>query len=91
MTDFEASYFKPLNAWASAHGMAWGVAETGFTDSAAEVDPAWVQNTYNLMKKNNGVAFTYFNTTLNSIANWALSTTVKKNGYSSALRTTPTL
>jgi hypothetical protein len=91
MTNFEASYFKPLNAWASAHGMAWGVAETGFTDSASKVDPAWVQNTYNLLKRNNGVAFTYFNTTLNSIANWALSTTVKKTSFTTALRTTPTL
>ncbi len=91
MTDFAKSYFKPLNAWTSAHGMAWGVAETGFTDSASNVDPQWVTNTYNLMKANNGVAFTYFNTTLNSIANWALSTSVKKTSFSTALRKTPTL
>jgi hypothetical protein len=91
MTDFAKSYFQPLNAWTKAHGMAWGVAETGFTDSAATKEPQWVANTYNLLKANNGVAFTYFNTTLNSIANWALSTTVKKTGYASALRSTPTL
>ena len=71
--------------------MAWGVAETGFTDKAAEVDPQWVQRTYNLLKANNGVAFTYFNTTLNSIAYWALTTATKKAVYTAALRTTPTI
>jgi len=90
VTNMEGSYFKPLNTWATAHGMAWGVAETGFTDAAAVLDPAWIQKTYLRMKANNGVAFTYFNSTLNSTANWALSTAAKKAGYTTALRTTPT-
>jgi hypothetical protein len=37
------------------------------------------------------VAFTYFNTTLNSVANWALSTVTKKKGFKDALRPTPTI
>lgn len=90
-TDMEGDYFKPVSAWAKSRGIAWGVAETGYTDKASIDDPQWIQRTYNLMKANNGVAFTYFNTTLNSIANWALSTDVKKNAYKAAIRTTPTL
>jgi len=90
-TDMENDYFKKFAAWANPKGIAWGVAETGFTNKAAEVDPQWVQRSYNLMKKHNGVAFTYFNTNLNSIANWALETDTKKRVYAAALKTTPTL
>ena len=43
------------------------------------------------MKANDGVAFTYFNTTLNSVANWALTTAGKKAAFKATLRTTPTL
>jgi hypothetical protein len=90
-TDMEGDYFKKFSAWAKPRGIAWGVAETGFTDKAAEADPQWVQRTYNQLKANGGVAFTYFNTNLNSIANWALTTDTKKRVYAAALRTTPTL
>ncbi|HSK32025.1 MAG TPA: hypothetical protein VK903_00940, partial [Propionicimonas sp.] len=90
-TDMENDYFKKFAAWANPKGIAWGVAETGFTDKAAVSNPQWVQQSYNLVKKYNGVAFTYFNTTLNSIANWALTTDLKKRVYKEALRTTPTL
>ncbi len=90
-TDLEGDYFSKFAAWANPKGIAWGVAETGFTDKAAEVNPQWVQNSYNLLKKYNGVAFTYFNTTLNSIANWALSTATKKRVFTAALNTTPTI
>jgi hypothetical protein len=90
-TDLQDAYWKKFNAWATPKGIAWGVAETGFTDKAAQADPNWVADTYNEVKANNGVAFTYFNTTLNSIANWALTTTTKKNGFKAALRPTPTI
>ena len=90
-TDMEGGYFKPVNAWAKNHGVAWGVAETGYTDKASVDDPQWIQRTYNQMKANDGVAFTYFNTTLNSVANWALSTAAKKNAFTATMRTTPTL
>ena len=91
MTDMEGSYYKPTNTWAKSHNVAWAVAESGYTDSAAVKDPQWVQRTFNELKANDGVAFTYFNSTLNSTANWALSTTLKKASYATALRATPTL
>jgi hypothetical protein len=90
-TDLEEAYWKKFNAWATPKGIAWGVAETGFTDKAAEEDPQWVTRTYNEVKANNGVAFTYFNTTLNSVANWALTTATKKRVFKEAIRPTPTI
>ena len=89
-TDMEGDYFSK-SAPGPTRGLAWGVAETGFTDKASEVDPQWVQRTYNLLKKYDGMAFTYFNTKLNSIANWALSTTRRRTGTPQRSRTTPTL
>ena len=53
----------------------------GATDKASVDDPQWIQRTYNQMKANDGVALTYCNTTLNSVANWALSTAAKKNAF----------
>jgi hypothetical protein len=90
-TDLEASYFKPASAWAAKHGVAWGVAESGYTDQAAEVDPTWVTQTYNELKALGGVAFTYFNSTLNSTANWALTTAKKKAQFTAAMRGKPTI
>jgi hypothetical protein len=90
-TDMEGDYFKPFSAWAKKNGVAWGVAETGFTDKAAEVDPQWVSRSYTQLRALGGVAFTYFNTNLNSIANWALTTETKKRVYKDALSTTPVL
>ncbi len=55
------------------------------------MDPQWVSRTYREMKSYGGVAFTYFNTTLNSVANWALTTDKKKSAVQAALRGTPTL
>ncbi len=82
----ENSYFKPIQAWAKKNGVDWGVAETGFTDEAAEKDPQWVQRTYNELKANGGIAFTYFNTNLNSVANWELTTATKKTAVHDGLR-----
>jgi hypothetical protein len=90
-SNLDRDYFAPTSAWASKHGMAWGVAETGYTDKSATDDPTWIQTTYNELKARGGVAFTYFNSNLNSTANWALSTTAKKNQFTSEMKRTPTL
>ncbi len=90
-TNLRASYFEPISAWAEQRGVAWGIAETGFTDEAAELYPHWVQQTYQALEDLDGVAFTYFNTTLNSIANWALTTTVKRASYREAAVGSPVL
>jgi hypothetical protein len=90
-TDMKNAYFVKFQAWAAAHDMAWGIAETGYTDKSAQDDPQWISRTYNDMVATGGIAFTYFNTTLNSVAPWALDTTIKQQAFTSALRGTPTL
>jgi cellulase (glycosyl hydrolase family 5) len=90
-TDWQNDYFGRFSSWANAHGVAWGVAETGYSDRASELDPQWVSRTYNLLKANGGVAFTYFNTTLNSASTWALTPAAKKQQFAAAMRGKPTL
>jgi hypothetical protein len=90
-SNLDRDYFAPTSAWARAHDMAWGVAETGYTDKSATDDPTWIQQTYNELKARGGVAFTYFNSNLNSTANWALSTSAKKTQFTSAMKKSPTL
>ncbi len=90
-TDMNGAYFKPFGDWAKKNGVAWGVAETGITDKASADNPQLLQQTYTSMKNNGGVAFTYFNTTLNSVASWALTPQSKKNQFAAVLRATPTI
>jgi hypothetical protein len=88
-TDLATAYFKPISAWANAHDVAWGIAETGYTDHASTIQPHWIQQTFAAMKTYGGVAFTYFNTTLNSIAPWTLGTPTKMADYAAAQATSP--
>lgn len=80
---FRRDYFRPISRWARSEGVAWGLAETGITDSAARERPRWMVRKYRSMKEFGGVAFAYFNTYLNNIdgANWSLTTAVKKRGF----------
>ncbi len=89
-TAFEYSYFSKFRRFARDHDLAWGLAETGQSDLSAEADPAWMQRTWNALRAYDGVAFTYFNSTLNSAAPWHL-TGDKLEKYAAVLRTTPTL
>jgi hypothetical protein len=88
-TDLPTAYFKPLSTWAAAHGIAWGLAETGYTDYANTLYPHWIQDTFAAMKTYNGIAFTYFNTTLNSSASWSLDNTSKVADYAAAQAVSP--
>ena len=90
-TDFENAYFKPFSTWAKAHNVAWGVAETGYNDKASELDPQWMTKTYGLLKQYGGVAFTYFNTGLNSASSWAITTDLKQSQFTAAIKGKPTL
>ncbi len=90
-TDFVGRYFKPFQAFARKKGMAWGLAETGYSHKASTDDPQWMQRTYDQMANNGGVAFSYFNTTLNSTTDWSLSTDTKRRAFASALARAPAL
>jgi hypothetical protein len=85
------AYFAKMQQWSATSGVPWGLAETGYSDPAALQKPNWPSLTYDNMVSHGGIAFTYFNTTLNSKANWALSTTAKKNAFTTVNRTAPTM
>lgn len=89
-TRLRRDYFPSFNVFAKQHGVAWGIAETGHTDLSAAEDPAWISRTYEALLENDGVAFSYFNSTLNSTGSWHL-TGEKDRRFADQLRTTPTL
>jgi len=90
-TDMAGAYFKPLSDWAKANGVAWGLAETGYTDYAAQQYPHWIDQTMASLNSYGGVAFAYFNTTLNSAGSWALDTSAKVADYGVAQGKSPML
>jgi hypothetical protein len=89
--NFKGGYFPKLQAWSKSTGVPWGLAETGYSDPAAAARPNWISTTFADMQAAGGIAFSYFNTNLNSQANWALSTAAKKNAFTSANRSAPTI
>jgi hypothetical protein len=89
-TDFEGHYFAEFRRFAEHHDVAWALAETGHTDHSAEVRPDWVLRTYLSLLRYDGVALTYFNSTLNSIAPWYLTATEEQE-FGKVLRMTPSL
>jgi len=90
-TDLDAWYFSKIRPWAEKEGVAWGLGETGYTDKAAERDPGWIRRTHRELEAAGGVAFAYFNTTLNSIAPWTLDTPAKIEAWRQAQVGTPLL
>ena len=89
-TDFERDYFPRFRDFARRHQVAWGLSETGQTDRSAAVNPRWMERTYQSLSRHDGVALSYFNTTLNSIAPWRLKG-LKEQRFATALRNAPTL
>ena len=87
--NFYRSYFLPIKAWARRTHVAWGLAETGYSDPAARKQPRWMRKVYTQMVNNGGKAFAYFNTNLNSKANWRLSLATKQNAFTRVIRTAP--
>lgn len=89
-TDFSA-YFDQIARWARAEGVAWGLGETGVTDAAARARPAIIPDTVELMRSYGGVAYSYFDTTLNSVADWTLNPGPKREGFGEAVAAAPRL
>jgi len=80
--DIKGKYFAPLSAWAKSTGVAWGLAETGYSDRAAVKDN---------LKSYHGIAFSYFNTTQHSQAVWELGIAAKRSAFTSVNKSAPTL
>lgn len=89
-TDLATSYFPEIADFATRHRVAWGIAETGYTDEAAAVDIGWFDRTYRQMADHGGVALTYFDTTLNSAGSWRLEGR-KSAAFAAVLRKAPAL
>jgi hypothetical protein len=90
-TDLTTTYFEKFNLFATRKNVRWGLAETGYTDRAANDDPEWLGRTYDGLVANRGVAFAYYDTTLNSAATWHLRLPAKKASFSSLVRRSPAL
>jgi hypothetical protein len=89
--ELDSEFFQPLSAWAAAHDIPWAIGETGYTNVAAEEDPTWVQATYQDVLERGGIAMNYFNSRVNSIADWTLSTPQKMAAFKAALDVSPSL
>ena len=90
VTDFEREYFIEFRRFARERGIAWAIAETGQTHRSSLVEPNWALRTYVSVLKYRGIAFTYFNSSLNSTSTWAL-TGAKAEEFARLLKTSPTL
>ena len=88
---FNANYFVPIQRWAQSQGVRWGLAETAYSDPAAKKNAQWIPRIYQAMKAQGGIAFSYFNTTLNSTANWKLGLATKKSAFTRVNKPAPTL
>lgn len=89
-TDF-AQYFRMISTWARSVGVDWALGETGVTQAAISARPASIAETVQLMADYGGVGYSYFDTTLNSIADWSLSSSGKIAGFKTALKGSPKL
>jgi hypothetical protein len=91
--DMKKAYFDPISTWAKSKGIAWAVAETGYTNTAAAADPTWLKRTYTGLVADGGVAMAYFNTSLNSEATWTwvLGSDAKKAAFADTIAGTPQL
>lgn len=83
------TFYQPLSRWAAAHDVRWAVAETGYTDDAARAYAGYLRDTYRAVSKLDGVAFTYFDSPLNSVASWELNLRAKQRAFTALLGRSP--
>lgn len=89
-TNFE-TYYQKISSWAATAGVEWALGETGVTNTAAEARPTEIPSAVNLMETYGGIAYSYFDSSLNSVAPWTLGTTTKRNAFAQALSGSPSL
>jgi hypothetical protein len=91
--DMKKAYFDPISTWAASKGLAWAVAETGYTNAAHAVDPTWLPRTLADLRADHGIAMAYFNTPLNSRSTWTwvLGSPGKKVAFARTIAGTPHL
>lgn len=90
-TEIDRDYFAKIQQWAADEGVAWGLAEWGYTDEAHQRDPDWIQTTYEKLVARGGVAAAYFNTELNSAGSWRIASASKRQDFADAIDGTAAL
>lgn len=86
-----ADYFQKIAGWARTVDVDWALGETGITDKAAVDRPTEIANTVQKMQDFGGIAYSYFDSELNSTAPWTLSTPEKRNAFAQVLSGSPRL
>jgi len=89
-TDFQ-QYYRAIATWARTVDVSWALGETGVTDAAAEARPAEIPDAVRLMESYGGIAYSYFDSALNSVAPWTLDTATKRSAFAQALAGAPAL
>ncbi len=84
--DFDSEYYAKIQTWAAGQGVAWGVAETAYTDAGHAKDPSWIETSYDQLVDRGGVAMAYFDTVLNAYGSWALATPAKRASLAAPLK-----
>jgi hypothetical protein len=81
-------HFIPIfQQWADSHGIRWAIAESGYNQDAAAIDPTWLDTMYNDAAANGAAAFSYFDSTANSVSDWTLDTPAKLAAFTRILST----
>lgn len=91
LTDLDSVYFRPFSRWARRQGVAWAVAETGITDHASQRHPQLMSRMHADLVDAGGIALTYFDSSLNSTANWTLGVGAKRAQFAAILAGSPRL
>lgn len=87
---FRANYFDKIQAWAEPRGVAWGLAETGFSKASVANTPTIMTKTYNELVDTGGIAFSYFDSPLNSTIDWTLSDPLRRTAFRKVHAASPT-
>ncbi|WP_370618050.1 cellulase family glycosylhydrolase [Mumia qirimensis] len=89
--DLGKEFFEPLAKWSKANGIPWAIGETGYTDATAKADSDWLQKTYDQLVDLDGIAMSYFSSSLNATGDWLLDTSDRQDQFVDVLRGTPLL
>jgi len=78
-------FFSVLGPFARQHHVGWALGETAYTKQAAQADPNWLHTEYQDLLSEGGLALTYFDSSLNSIADWTLDDPTRMGAFRSVL------
>jgi hypothetical protein len=81
-------YFDKISAFAAAHSTHWGLGETGWTSAAQQNYPTYLQDFFSGLLADGGVAMSYFDSSLNSAADWTLDDPARVSAYKDTLART---